>query len=84
MLKTSNAEYRKSLINNGALLAKKNFDNVSKNCCSAPQYSNIKTTNVPHLFNGCDKDYPYIESDLKRQYMDNYNEKCSTFSTVFK
>tara|TARA_Y100000768_G_scaffold307929_6_gene242104 strand:+ start:6059 stop:6313 length:255 start_codon:yes stop_codon:yes gene_type:complete len=84
MLKTSNAEYRKLLVNNSAQIAKKNFDNVSKNCCLPPQYSNVKTNNTPHLFNKCDNQYPYMESDLKRQYMEKYNEKCSTFSTVFK
>lgn len=80
----SNAEYRKFLTHNGPQIASNNFDNASKMCCSIPKYNNTKTNNAPHLFKGCDDDYPYIESDLKRDYMDHYNSKCSAFSTVFK
>lgn len=80
----SNAEYRKSLVKNSAQIASNNFDNASNFCCKPVQYSNTKTNNAPHLFKGCDPDYPYIESDLKRQYMDEYNTRCSTFSMVFK
>jgi len=84
MLNMTNVEYRKQLINNGATIAGRNFDMVSKNCCVPPQYTNAKTNNTPHLFSKCDKDYPYKENDLKRQYMESHNTKCSNFSIVFK
>lgn len=84
MLNTSNSEYRKNLIHNGGKFAKKNFENVSNSCCVLPQYNNTKTNNMPYIFNDCNDNYPYMESDLKREYMNEYNTKCSTFSTVFK
>jgi len=80
----NNAEYRKYMINNASTQMKDNLIEYRKMCCVPDNFSNTQTKNEPYLFKECESDFPYIESDLKREYMEKLQHKCSSFSTVFK
>ena len=80
----SNSDYRKYMINNGNAIAKLNNEKAKKMSFIETPFSNTKTKNTPHLFAPCDTDFPYIESDLKMEYMETLNKQCSAFSVVFK
>ena len=78
----SNSEYRKYMIHNGNAIAKLNNENAKKMSYIETPFSKTKTKNAPHLFAACDTDFPYIESDLKTEYMQTLNKQCSAFSVV--
>lgn len=76
---TTNAKYRQFLMNNSERIKNRNFEIDYNECGVIKSYNKSKLNTVPYIYNDdCLDEQPiaYSNSDLKTNYMANYDIKC--------